>query len=168
MEIIEYEDKYVDSVKTLLKELQEYIVALDPYHFNILKDDYPEKIYIKDLEEVKNNKGKIYLAQDNNEIVGLIIGVIRKPIVEFDYERLNDMGEVLELIVTKKIRSSGVGYKLLDKMEKYFKSQNCHTINIDVFGYNDIGKDFYFKNGYHTRMMTVSKKIKYSKEKKND
>lgn len=160
MKIIEYEDKYANNVKNLLEELQEYIVAIDPYHFNILKDDYKDKIYTKDMEEVKNNKGKIYLAQEGKEIVGLIIGVIREPIVEFDYERLNNVGEVIELIVTKRIRSNGVGYKLLNKMEKYFESQNCHTINIDVFGYNDIGKNFYFKNGYHTRMITVSKKIK--------
>ena len=159
MKIIEYEEKYVNSVKNLLEELQEYIVSIDPYHFNILKDDYKEKIFIKDVEEIKNNKGKIYLAQEKNQIVGLIIGVIREPIIEFDYERLNNMGKVIELIVTKKIRSKGIGYKLLSKMEEYFKNENCHTINIDVFGYNDIGKNFYLKNGYHTRMMTVSKKI---------
>ncbi len=159
MKIIEYEDKYANDVKNLLEELQEYIVAMDPYHFNILKEDYKEKIFIKDMEEIKNNKGKLYLAQEENQIVGFIIGVIREPVIEFDYERLNNMGEVLELIVTKKTRSKGIGHELLQKMEEYFKSQNCHTINIDVFGYNEIGKNFYLKNGYHTRMMTVSKKI---------
>ena len=160
MKIIDYEDKYSNDVKRLLEELQEYIVSIDPYHFNILKDNYKEKIYIKDMDEVKNNEGKIYLAKENNKIIGLIIGVVRKPIEEFDYERLNNMGEVIELIITKNIRNKGIGYKLLNKMEEYFKSQNCSTINIDVFGYNDVGKNFYFKNGYHTRMMTVSKNIK--------
>ena len=65
----------------------------------------------------------------------------------------------LKLIVNKNTRSKGVGRKLLKKQEEYFENQNCKTINIDVFGYNDIGKNFYFKNGYHTRMITVSKKI---------
>ncbi len=160
MKIIDYEDKYSNDVKRLLEELQEYIVSIDPYHFNTLKDNYKENIYIKDMDEVKNNEGKIYLAKEKNKIIGLIIGVIRKPTVEFDYERLNNMGEVIELIITKNIRNKGIGYKLLNKMEEYFKSQNCSTINIDVFGYNDIGKNFYFKNGYHTRMITVSKNIK--------
>lgn len=160
MKIIEYEDKYIDNVKNLLEELQNYIITIDPYHFNILKKDYKEKIYKKDMEEVKKNKGKIYLAQEDEKIVGLIIGVIREPVKEFDYERLHNMGEVLELIVTKKVRSKGIGLKLLNKMEEYFKKQDCYTINIDVFGYNDIGKNFYFKNGYHTRMMTVSKEIR--------
>lgn len=159
MKILEYESKYDNDIKNLLEELQEYIISIDPYHFNIMNDDYKEKIYEKDMDEVQKYNGKIYLALDSNQIVGLIIGVIRKPLIEFDYERLNNMGEVIELIVTKKTRSKGIGYQLLDKMENYFKEQNCNTINIDVFGYNDIGQNFYFKNGYHNRMMTVSKKI---------
>ena len=159
MKVIEYEEKYAEDVKNLLEELQNYILSIDPYHFNILMDDYKEKIFEKDMEEVQKNHGKIYLAQDQTNIVGLIMGVIREPEIDFDYERRENMGEVLELIVTTQTRSKGIGSALLNKMEEYFKIQNCHTINIDVFGYNEIGKNFYFKNDYHIRMMTVSKKI---------
>ena len=159
MKVIEYEEKYAEDVKNLLEELQNYILSIDPYHFNILMDDYKEKIFEKDMEEVRKNHGKIYLAQDQTNIVGLIMGVIREPEIDFDYERRENMGEVLELIVTTQTRSKGIGSTLLNKMEEYFKSQNCHTINIDVFGYNEIAKNFYFKNDYHIRMMIVSKKI---------
>ncbi len=161
MSIIEYSDKYKENVKHLLKELQEYIVSIDPYHFNIINDDYKEKIFKKDMDEVKNNNGKVYLAVNQNKVIGLIIGVIRKPCADFDYERLNNMGEVIELVITKNTRSKGIGSKLLKKMEDYFKSCDCKTINIDVFGYNDIGKSFYIKNNYHNRMVTMSKKIDY-------
>ena len=140
MKIIEYNETYIEELKDLLEELQEYIVSIDPYHFNILKDDYKEKIYLKDMEEVKNNEGKIYLAIYEDKIIGLIIGVIRKAENSFDYERLHNMGEVIELIVTKNSRKKRVGYELLNKMEEYFKEKNCYTINIDVFGYNEIGK----------------------------
>ena len=160
MKIIEYNDKYLNDLKKLLVELQEYIVAIDPYHFNIIKDDYKEKIFTKDMEEVEKNDGKIYLAIANNKVIGLIIGVIRKKEISFDYERLHNMGEVIELIVTKDSREQMVGESLLKKMEEYFKAKNCYTVNIDVFGYNDIGKNFYFKNGYHSRMLCVSKKLK--------
>lgn len=159
MNIIEYDNRYDKDVKNLLEELQEYIIAMDPYHYNVLDKNYKEEVFMKDMEMLKNNNGKIYLAQDNDKIIGLIMGIIRKPIEEFDYKRLDKMGEVIELIVTKKTRSKGIGKRLLNEIEEYFKSQNCSTINIDVFGYNDIGRSFYFKNGYHTRMMTVSKRI---------
>lgn len=159
MEIIEYESKYENDVKRLLKELQEYIVSIDAYCFNIMKDDYENKVFVKDMQEVKNNNGSIYLAIEDNQVIGLIMGVIRKPEQDFDYNRPTFMGEVLELIVTKNTQNNGVGSKLLQKQEEYFKKNNCKTINIDVFGYNEIGKTFYYKNGYHPRMITVSKRI---------
>lgn len=77
------------------------------------------------------------------------MGVVRKPEVDIGYERKDNMGEVIELIVTKNTRSKGIENKLLKKMEEFFKEQECKTINIDVFGYNDIGKSFYIKNNYH-------------------
>ena len=117
------------------------------------------KIYSKDLEIVKKNNGKIYLAKENDKVVGLIMGIIREPESDFDYCRPNKLGEVIELIVTKNIRSKGIGKTLLDKMEEYFKDNQCKTINIDVFGYNDIGKSFYKKEHYHDRLITMSKKI---------
>lgn len=159
MQIIEYENKYASDVKNLLEELQDYIVSIDPYGYNVKKDGYKEQVFKIDIDEVKNNNGKIYLAINNEKVIGLIIGVIRKPVIEYNFENPNNMGEVVELIVAKNIRSKGAGHNLLQRMEEYFKEQNCKTINIDVFGYNEIGKNFYFKNGYHTRMMTVSKAI---------
>lgn len=159
MEIIDFEGKYSAGVKSLLKELQEYIVSIDPYGFNIIKEGYEESIFIKDMNLIDKNSGKMYLAVENDKVIGLIIGIIRKPEVDFDYEKLDDMGEVIELIVTKNTRSKGIGKQLLLKMETYFKEQDCKTINIDVFGYNDLAKDFYYRNGYHNRMITVSKKL---------
>lgn len=158
--IVEFSTQYKEDVKALLRELQEYIVELDPYKLNVLKDGYEDKCFEIDYSEVIKNNGIIYLALENNIVVGLIMGVIRKPVIEYDYERKYNMGEITELIVRKNVRSKGVGKKLIDKMELYFKEKNCNTVNIDVFGYNEVGKKFYFKNGYQTRMMTVSKKIK--------
>ena len=64
-----------------------------------------------------------------------------------------------ELIVTNKTRSKGIGQKLINKMEEYFKSIGCEYVIVDVFAYNEIGKAFYNKKNYHTRMETMIKKI---------
>ena len=45
------------------------------------------------------------------------------------------------------------------KLEEYFKSVGCEYIIIDVFGYNDSALKFYYKQGYHARMLTTIKKI---------
>ena len=48
---------------------------------------------------------------------------------------------------------------LLEKMENYFKEMNCKRINIEVFGPNKDGLNFYTKNGYIERDIIVSKRI---------
>ena len=62
-------------------------------------------------------------------------------------------------LLTKKIRSKGVGKALIKKIENYFKSIGCEYVMVDVFGYNDLAQKFYFKQGYHTRMIRAIKKI---------
>ena len=66
MKIIEYEDKYLEEVKDLLVELEEYILSIDEDNLDQLHPEYRDKMAILDLEEVKENNGKCYLAIDNN------------------------------------------------------------------------------------------------------
>ena len=161
MKIIEYEDKYLEDVKNLLVELEEYIVSIDKDNLDQIHPEYRDKMAILDLEEVKNNNGKCYLAVENNKAIGLIMGCIF-PYEEFDYldYKCPKRGEITELIVSKNIRSKGVGKSLMKKMEEYFKSLQCEYILVDVFAYNETAIKFYDKNGYHSRMIKNIKKIK--------
>lgn len=75
-----------------------------------------------------------------------------------DYKCLKE-GETTELIVSKNIRSKGIGNMLMNKMEDYFKSVGCEYILVDLFAYNENAIKFYNKNGYHSRMFINIKKI---------
>lgn len=121
---------------------------------------YRDKMAILDLEEVKNNNGKCYIAVENNKAIGLIMGCVF-PYGEYDYldYKCPKRGEITELIVTNKTRSKGIGQELINKIEEYFKSVGCDYVIVDVFSYNEIGKQFYNKNDYHSRMETMIKKI---------
>lgn len=160
MQIVEYENKYLEDVKDLLVELEEYIVSIDKDHLDQVHPEYREKMTVLDLEEVNKNNGKCYLAIENNKVVGLIMGTIPQY-DEYDYldYECPKRGEITELIVTSNIRSEGIGKTLINHMENYFKSQKCEYIIVDVFEYNEIGKSFYNKEGYHSRMETKIKKI---------
>ena len=160
MEIVEYEEKYLEDVRDLLVELEDYILSIDKDDLDQLHPEYREKMAVLDLEEVNDNNGKCYLAIDNYKAIGLIMGTI-PPYDEYDYldYKCPRRGEITELIVTDKVRSNGVGRKLMDKMEEYFKSVGCEYVLVDVFGYNEKGINFYNKNGYRTRMETMIKKI---------
>ncbi len=160
MEIIEYDNKYLEEVKDLLVELEEYILSIDEDNLDNLHPEYREKMAVLDLEEIKNNNGKCYLAIEEEKVIGLIMGYV---IIYDKYDYLDykcpKSGEVSELIVSKRARNSGIGKSLMNKMEQYFKSINCEYIFIDVFGYNKNAIEFYKKQGYHTRMLRNIKKI---------
>ena len=160
MNIIEYEDKYLEDVRDLLVELEEYIISIDMDHLDHLHPEYRDKMALVDLKDVKENNGKCYLAVSDNKIVGLIMGTISQY-NEYDYldYKCPKRGRITELIVTSKIRSKGVGQQLINKMEEYFKLMKCEYILVDVFGYNDMALKFYFKQGYHPRMLTTIKKL---------
>ncbi|MBQ7240816.1 MAG: GNAT family N-acetyltransferase [Bacilli bacterium] len=160
MKIVEYEEIYLEDVKDLLVELEEYIISIDQDNLDRLHPDYRDKMALKDLEEVKNNNGKCYLAIDDNKVYGLIMGIVG-TYDEYDYldYKCPKRGIVTELVVSKKYRSGGVGQQLMKRLEEYFKSIDCEYILIDVFGYNDDALKFYFKQGYHARMLTTIKKI---------
>ena len=160
MKIIEYEDKYLEEIKDLLVELEEYIVQIDEDHLDRIHPEYREKKAFIDLEEVNKKSGKCYLAVKDNKVIGLIMGTVREY-DEYDYldYKCPKEGEIIELIVTKKVRSSGIGRALISKMEEYFKSVGCEYVLVDVFGYNDLALKFYYKQGYHARMLTTIKKL---------
>ena len=160
MKIIEYEDKYLEDVKDLLVELEEYIISIDQDHLDQLHPEYRDKMAVIDLEDVKNNNGKCFIAVDNDKAVGVIMGIVGKY-SEYDYldYKCPKRGEITELIVSKKVRSSGLGQQLMNKMEEYFKSIGCEYVFVDVFGYNDNALKFYFKQGYHARMLNTIKKL---------
>lgn len=160
MKIIEYEDKYLDDVKDLLTELEEYIISIDKDELDQIHSEYHEKMALIDLKEVNKNNGKCYLAVEKNHIVGLIMGTI-PPYDKYDYldYKCPKRGVITELIVTSKTRSKGIGEELISKMEEYFKSNLCEYVLVDVFAYNENAINFYHKRGYHPRMYTNIKKI---------
>ena len=158
--IIEYSDKYLEDIKNLLVELEEYIISIDKDHLDHLHPEYRDKMALVDLNDVSKYDGKCYLYIENNKAVGLIMGTI-PPYDEYDYldYKCPKRGEITELIVTNKIRNKGIGEALINRLEEYFKSNDCEYVIVDVFAYNEIGKKFYNKKDYHTRMETMIKKI---------
>lgn len=158
--IIEFEEKYLENVKDLLVELEEYIIKIDEDQLDRLHSDYRDKMAIIDLEKVKKENGKCYLYKENDKIVGLIMGTI-PPYEEYDYldYKCPKRGRIIELIVSKKARSNGIGQKLMNKMEEYFKNNHCEYIMLEVFAYNNNAIQFYEKQGYHNRMHDIIKKI---------
>ena len=160
MKIIEYDSIYDEQIKDLLVDLQNYIIDIDDWHTQILLNNYREDYFKMDLKLINKQDGKIFLAIENDKIIGLVLGVVN---LNDKIDKLtNDCaktGNVLELIVKNYSRGHGIGKLLLNKIENYFKNINCKRINIEVFGPNKSALNFYLKNDYTIRDYIVSKKI---------
>lgn len=159
MEILEASKKYEKSIKDLLVELQKYVV-IDKFQLNILSENYREGYFRKTWRETKRYGGKIFLAVENNKIIGLIAGHMRK------YDKLDKldfacpkMGIIEELVVNKEFQKNGVGQKLIETMEQFFKEQNCKFVKVGVFAYNKNAIKFYQKNSYEFRFHDMIKKL---------
>ena len=160
MEITELKPKYASQAKTLLVELQKYIIKMDEFSLNIMGDDFEEQYYKRLLSKIKRNNGKIYIAKSGEKVVGLIAGFIEKysKADAIDYA-CPPKGVIAELIVTMQQQKNGVGQKLMDKMQQYFVEENCEYVSLEVFAYNQNARRFYEKNGFCERCVIMAKKI---------
>ncbi len=111
----------------------------------------------------ENPKSISLLAQMGNEIVGFIIALIS----ERDDEK---NGHVLTLDVALKARRKGVGQRLLENLEQFFRNNGVKTCYLEVkadniaayelyrkLGYVEIGllKDFYYLGGHGVRLRKI-------------
>ncbi len=155
--IVEYNEKYIEEVKDLFVELQEYIASIDKEGYNIVTSEYREKNYIDEMKEIEEKNGKMFLYIENNQVLGLIVGIIDNEERNEYHFKAPKRGRITELIVTKKVRSKGIGNKLITYMEEYLKEQGCKAILLVVFAYNDIARNFYDKHNYHERVLDLIK-----------
>ena len=96
----------------LFFEFGRYLEKLDKECLNLVTvpEDYGQKFYNKMIDEVKTKKGKIFVLENNQKLVGFIAGVIIE-VGSNDDEldcKPHRMGRVIELFINEKYR--GIGY----------------------------------------------------------
>lgn len=158
MQIVKYEDKYIEQVRDLLVQLEEYLVSVDQDHLDMVGPEYREKMILHDLAVVAENHGAAFVALNVKSVVGFVAGIVR-PYTEAD--RLDykcpKCGIITELVVDESKRGNGIGRSLIQRMEQYFTRLGCETMTVDVFAYNGNAKRFYAQCGYHPRMISMMK-----------
>jgi len=90
---------------------------------------------------LKNNNTTSLVAKENGEIIGFIIGML------FIEENMI-VGHILTIDVSPNHRRKGVGIKLLQEMEKIFKSKQAVMCRLEVREDNIAALNLYRKLGY--------------------
>lgn len=160
LEIKEYNDESKEDVKDLLVELQDYHANIDEQKIMTDVDKYKEEYFNLVYNEIKEKEGKLFLALKESKVVGLTACLVDGLPFGYNYvSTCPKRGRVLKLIIKENERRQSIGSILLEKAEDYLKSIDCKFIDIDVFGTNKQGLEFYLKKGYIIRTYKIIKEI---------
>ena len=160
VKIIKYSPAHKAALISLIEELQDYLVDLDPLKRLRRLPEYGE-IYVNNLlKNIKKNHGIILVAEIENTAVGLIAGIFDHWDTDKELGNIpSKPARILELIVSEKFRGQNLGSQLMDKIEEHFKSQGSDIMWVEVFEPNEKTHGFYKKLGYHDRGIDMAKKL---------
>lgn len=158
--ITEYFDRFRDECNALLIELQEHLSSIDSEKVQVLSPAYIDGYLDKVIVDVEENSGELLVAIKDGEITGLIAGII-EPKDEIDKitTRTPVRGIVTELVVKEGYMCNGMGKKLMNEMENYFRHRNCEFSAVNVFAPNQRAISFYEKSGYSNRNIEMFKRL---------
>lgn len=148
-----------------IKEIAELATDLMHYHSNF--DSYFAsvknilKIYNKDFKKwLKSNQKLLLVAEEKNNILGFATGEIKKGPAMFKIKRT---GTLEYMFVKEGFRKQGIGKIFFEELLKWFKKKKIEYVIISVHSKNNIGKDFWKKNGFEE---FISKQRIFIKNKK--
>ncbi len=144
-----------EDIDRMQFELQKYFSEIDRTHESLLYKDMDDahRYMQKMLDDVKNMNGKVFVSEEDGQVVGFIQGVIivhkkgDDEIYDLSHKPSKD-GWIGLLFVKPEFRGSGVGRELLDKMKDYFKSEECTSIRLLVLSDNIRTVNVYEKSGF--------------------
>ena len=124
--IIEYEDKYLEDVRDLLVELEEYIVSIDEDNLDIVSADYREKMALVDLDKIKN------FGFHYGTIAGITVGI-----EDLEIPFLENAENTEGLIIDLRYNGGGQEYPARTFITQYLSKPGNHLMGINFT--RDIG-----------------------------
>jgi ribosomal protein S18 acetylase RimI-like enzyme len=164
VKIREYQGSDRAAFVELMEELMDYIASIDDLKRIRRMSEFGESYTQRILQKVAENNGIIYVAELDAEVVGVVVGIISEQTKEDQLEHVpSKFGDVLELVVKAEYRSKGVGTMLMNKLEEYFKKNNCNISGVGVLVPNKDAHRLYSKLGYQDRSIYMTKDLQEQK-----
>ncbi len=124
--------------------------------FELIKYRNYKKHIIEDVSNsLTDNKGIVFVAEQNGQLVGYIYGSVKlqpKKILE-------KVGYVEDWFMLDGFRHKGIGRKLWAKLMTWFKSKKCDCIELKVYPENEPSKKIYRKLGLIEKDIIMGKKL---------
>ena len=111
----------------ILDELLTDLIQDERKYDESINEDFKVNDYYKNY--LKNNK-LVYVAVNNNNIVGFIDGEIINDPTSYKNARIK------ALFVKEEYRNNGIASSLINKLMDIFKENNCYKVEISVLTEN--------------------------------
>jgi len=126
IELIGYSDKNYKDLIRCIDGLQKHVIEIDPLHRETASTGYAETYTDSLLKAVLEKEGKIYFAEVDEKIAGVIAGTIQQEAYGGTMEVIPAKSAwVRELYVGQEYRGKGIGTLLMNMLEEYFKQKGC-------------------------------------------
>ena len=104
---------------------------------------------------IDDNTKFLYLAEDNNKIIGYIYGYFTKDDID-----INKTSYLDALFVKDEYRNQGIAHNLIQEFKKWALENKCHNMEVRVCSNNSNAKNLYLKNDFHSFKETLKCKLK--------
>ena len=140
-----------------INKISELMLQVAKIHSNARKDIFKEK----SIEEIKievhnriNNKENILVAEENNNIYGVIIYKI-KEVKEHINLKDRTILWIDELVVDEKVRKMGIGKNLFSEVKRIAKERNYDAVELNCLNFNERAIQFYERCGMNIQRLIM-------------
>jgi ribosomal protein S18 acetylase RimI-like enzyme len=145
-----------DVVRGLVIALQNYERQWDPAmpEGHLVVNRYVDLL----LERCRKWDGKMFIANEDGDVVGFVCVWARVPSEEPD-EDPSDYAFISDLVVAADHRRHGVGSALMSAAEAYARARGGRRIRLRVLARNEVARRFYRSMNYQEREIELQKTL---------
>jgi len=156
-----FNDNDLETVIHLVDDFQNYISATDKKsNCTPFQSQKEAEIYLRQLlDDVTRQEGRFFVAEDNDQIVGFIQGIIDRhtdDTLHLLSHKPGAHGWIGELYVRQEYRGQGIAKSLIDKIREHFSSNGCVSMRLSVLADNVTARQVYEKIGFETRDLELA------------
>ena len=130
---------------------------LDPEYYTPTASDEDKQFEKYFLDALATNDPYFLIAEMEEKVVGFVM--YKKGKADYFDTNIVDFGEVLELFVDPDFRKKGIGEKLVNEVEKFFKEEGLAYLKLEASSRNDNAIKFYQEHGFEDHVTVMYKKI---------
>lgn len=145
----------IDSILDLLAQVLDIHYNLRPDLFIKGKTKYDRTEL---LSIINDNTKPIYLAIDNDKVMGYCFCIIKECILDKHISKARTL-YIDDLCVDNEYRNKHIGRIILDYVKDEAKKMNIEFITLNVWEGNDSARAFYEHNGFKIRKTEMEYKV---------